>query len=272
VYGVVILNRPRTALKFLRTLDSKHLDFFVDYVKTICLGRGISVQHAVHILSRCTGIVNLACWIIPDSYSTAVLAPIISRLGLRRLSLNQKALPGLDQYQPRDCTLAFRSITHLDIVNHWALWSTSGLAALPRLTHIAFRYWACGSVAIALRNILSGCTALQVLVLLTHNLIMNAALELLDHESLDDPRVVVMSYSKDMQHWETLVRGEPDLWAQAEEIVMAQRSRLSAVCLFSVHPSRLIKFSRIRTFTHLSLKESIDVCHMTHFVYLSIAA
>lgn len=237
MYKVVILNQPRVASNFLRTIDSKPASFFAQHVKTLCLARGVTVEQAMRIMAVCTGVSNLACWCIPQEYSAALL-PLITKLALRRLSLTHKALPGSDKPEEHGFDLpAFQNITHLDIVNHWSLWNTAGFDALPRLTHIAFRFWARGSVARALRNILTSCTSLKVLVLLTHDLIMDAAVEFLEREGLDDPRIAVVPYSKNIQYYEALGRGEPDLWAAAEENVTKQLVRVpSSKFIASTNP------------------------------------
>lgn len=225
LYGVVVLDRPAVALKFIQALDTRPAEFFIHHVKSLCLARGISVKQALRILSTCTGLIRLACWTIPNSYASATLLPAISKLGLRQLSLNQKAIPGLENptFYSYDLNIpSFRDITHLDIVNHWALWSTSVFDSLPRLTHVGFRFWSSRTVAMALRNILSRCALLKVLALLTPDGIAPAAVHFLQHEGLVDPRLVVMSYSRDIQYWEGLERGEPDLWAQAEKIAQIQ--------------------------------------------------
>lgn len=48
-----------------------------------------------------------------------------------------------------------------------------------------------------------------------------------EYDPPDDPRIVYLPYPDAVPDWEAPVRGQPDIWSRAEEMVLIQRMRQS---------------------------------------------
>jgi hypothetical protein len=254
MYETVVLDHPNSGTQFLRSLDAKaasigpYLGTHSSVnVRTLCLGRGVSVQQAATILRRCSkSLTNLALSIQPESHASSVLLPIIRNElpRLRKLSISHKVLVPNSSKSQRHAVSGSRphvpsghgfssNVTHLDFTDPWALCQADGTLDLDpslatSITHLAFRFWAKESAGLCLRNILSSTGALseafpnlRMVVLLVHETTSPSVVsEFLRREGLkDEKRIVVMTYGKDMDYWKALRRGEDDLWTRAEEMI-----------------------------------------------------
>lgn len=210
--------------QFLRTMDSKPANFFQAHVKRLCLTIHVKPQTAARILSVCTGVHSLACWVdFRSSNLFAVFPSLITALPLRRLSIDVGHLIGLLGSQP----IWLSSLTHLDVI-FWASIEDSGsiipgLDSLLILTHLAFNVELQRISATSLSTIISACPHLEVLVIIVDEDAEDV--EGADESVLDDPRIVYLPYPNAVPDWEAPVRGQPDIWSRAQEIVRIQRTR-----------------------------------------------
>ncbi|EIW75032.1 hypothetical protein CONPUDRAFT_85699 [Coniophora puteana RWD-64-598 SS2] len=248
LYSTIVLRHAGHTARFLACLHQRtqYRAFAASRIASLCISQRVPLSLAQHVLSLCTGTSNVALWVAPNTDAPKVLEPLLDKMPLRRMSVNLSTLlvhPGASggggeggtavgdeggAEVKRPYGLAthplFARLSHLDIVNHWALWtSTLGLERLPNLTHVSFRFWARGNVGAALRLLLGECERLEVLVLLSDKVVVPMAQKYLESEGVCDPRVVVMLYTSDAESWEELQRGGMGAWEKAERIVRWRR-------------------------------------------------
>ncbi|KAF9219834.1 hypothetical protein BS17DRAFT_788481 [Gyrodon lividus] len=226
VYKTVVLRGPGHAYQFMSTLVNRSPEFAKLHVKALCVRPQIPRSLTVQLLTLCSGVESLALWVPSQSEGPAEIINILSSLPLRFLSINLTAItnatchpvPVLHNHP------IFEHLTHLDIVNHWVLWTSSlGIEHLPHLTHVAFRFWSRGSVNAALSLILKESPRLRVLVLLADSVVVPGARHYLDREGIRDDRVVVMKHTRDADEWESMERESEGMWQRAESIIRWRR-------------------------------------------------
>ncbi|KAH0834224.1 hypothetical protein J3R83DRAFT_11538 [Lanmaoa asiatica] len=225
VYKTVLLRGAGHAVRFLGALTNyRSPEFAKSHVKALCIRPSIPLSLTIQLLTACSGLESLALWILPQT-DTADLIDLISSLPLTFLSLNIRSI--LPPSHPKSVLRnhpAFVNITHLDIVNHWVLWTSSlGIEHLPFLTHMAFRFWSRGSVNTALSTILQQSPKLRVLVLLADYVVIPEAREYLEKQGIRDIRVVVLKHTRDADEWELMERDSVSMWQRAECIVRWRR-------------------------------------------------
>ncbi|KAJ7762392.1 hypothetical protein DFH07DRAFT_814215 [Mycena maculata] len=143
-YESVTISHSRSVDKFLTLIQSKPTGFFTRIVKALCLVCSVGASPAFDILSHCTTVQRLACFVDLHHQSQSVpsLPLLIGRLPLRRLSIES------DHFLCLTATTSTWSenLTHIYLV-FWGPLSpsdTSRLAQsinrLPRLTHLALDF------------------------------------------------------------------------------------------------------------------------------------
>jgi hypothetical protein len=129
LYATITLRKGQSS-NFIRLIDSR--PEIASYVRTICLTT--PHDHVVRVLSECTRIVNIACWV----FLLTRLFYLVETYQPRRLSTSLTYLIGL--YPPFDHPF-FSNITHLELTDSWGIWvNWVALQELPRLTHIALDF------------------------------------------------------------------------------------------------------------------------------------
>lgn len=218
VYKTVVLRNPKQAYLFLEALSRRPPEFPSLHVKSLCLQPLLPHGVCNKLLRICTGLESLALWVPSHSGTTAELITLLSSLPLTFLSINLTAV--LSPKHPKPLLQnhpVFARITHLDVVNNWALWISSlGAESLPCLTHIAFRFWARGSID---TRILKESAKLKVMILFSDAMVIPSARRHLEKEGICDVRVVVMEHTRDADEWEIMKRDGETLWQRAERIV-----------------------------------------------------
>ncbi|EGO28780.1 hypothetical protein SERLADRAFT_434679 [Serpula lacrymans var. lacrymans S7.9] len=287
IYSTIIIDSGSMSTLLLRTLSPSHDDekkgqashsrarTIASRINTLVLPRSTPLAVAEQLVPLCTNLQTLACWVSPTDGSAMKLEHVLrdrereadktvritgSKMKtLTHASINLTTFLGSPPNSPSglsSTSLPFLShLTHLDIVNHWAMWtlpiSTASYAeheqgphpllSLPCLTHVAFRYWARGSVGAVLER----CKALRVIVLRVENVVWGLAKERLRKEGVrwvgsgwesveecdalaedrmqgggsrnkESIRVVVMHHRSDLDEWERVQRGEEGMWERAE--------------------------------------------------------
>ncbi|TFK69457.1 hypothetical protein BDN72DRAFT_959531 [Pluteus cervinus] len=116
----------------------------------------------------------------------------------------------------------YQRLTHLDLLeaHDWETWSAF-LTQLPCLTHLALDYMR-GTMV---HNTLRECKNLQALLLVMEDRSMKEVCR----EEVDDmweihidEKAVVISV-RGLDHWLSSVRGEVDMWALADRVIMERR-------------------------------------------------
>jgi len=213
IYSMVTLG-PREAALFLRTIRSKPRQFFATHVKRLCLFFGVNASEAAGIIGACAGVRELAFWVAGFTriHST------ISRLPLRRLSIEfSHFVELLKQSTDLGHHAWSRELTHLDIIfsSGDELPPIPGVDGLPSLTHLSLWNSIGKSFKTSIASILSKRNLLYVLLICIGRIPS-------DQDTFGDPRVVYLSRPDVARDWEAPVRGLPDMWSRAEEIVRGQ--------------------------------------------------
>ncbi|KAJ7483342.1 hypothetical protein FB451DRAFT_1234162 [Mycena latifolia] len=221
IYETVTLSNQDICDKFLRTLDSRPAQFFMDNVKSLCVPGDIEPLVAERVLKACQGVVNLAIWLPPQH---APLLPFVCLLRPKRLSINVCALYG-SGCEPNFAHPFFSNVTHLELVD-WAGWATSIHIEhlFPHLTHLAldFDCFTEGSTT-RIHEILASCRSLVLCLGLVSN--DPTMIVVSDHvANIGDPRLVILSESDVLENWEASLRDGTDasVWAFGEGIVAAK--------------------------------------------------
>ncbi|KAJ7664939.1 hypothetical protein B0H17DRAFT_1211087 [Mycena rosella] len=136
-YRFVIITSENAA-KFLPLLDSpRYQGFFPRAVRTLCLQYEVKPEQAFRILSECTGVQVLACWVEECRNNSWDLSLHLSRLPLRRLFIDFSRFSNI----PFAPSTWLSDLTHLDVYFWWGrpvFPETLGqsVSRLPRLTHV----------------------------------------------------------------------------------------------------------------------------------------
>ncbi|KAJ6536433.1 hypothetical protein DFH09DRAFT_1042847 [Mycena vulgaris] len=218
-----------TARALRALIPAKGADFFRERVRHIRFWGAFSALEIIQVLSVCTNVVELSCWMVSQSAS---LLPHLERLPLQRFSGPLRGLfpraSGIDFAHP-----LFERITHLDLRDSvlgdyswghesWGDRGWGGLARLPRLTHLAFD----GQSIVTSndehigRNILQGCRALQAIVLVYEKRYQFERLVPPLAALGADPRFIMMVVVRDVRgDWERGVQWGADFWGRAETLI-----------------------------------------------------
>lgn len=166
LYEVVDLQARKNAVQFMESAESKPI--LASYVKTLRIHPSVGYWQARRVLSVCTMLTDLACWI-----SEPRLRPFLASQRPGRLSFMPSGLSYATENSQPDFESSFYSqVTHLHFTDRWELWVTwAGFHLLPNITHIAFVYDDTSvsddtRVVSAIRGILARCPLLKICVLL----------------------------------------------------------------------------------------------------------
>ncbi|TFK64836.1 hypothetical protein BDN72DRAFT_846246 [Pluteus cervinus] len=178
----------------------------------------------VTILELCPNLQEFALWVNPNDNDVSSLQPVLSKLSLRRLSINPLALFSVPRFLDIHAQhLMFRSVTHLDLLQDAKAWEEiSGLAALPSLTHLALSDGITYSI---ISDVVRWCDRLKVIVVVVQASVDSSEDEDKDSAVLtsietgcDDLRVVAFECAF-VRDWELGATGGRDIWVKAEEVV-----------------------------------------------------
>ncbi|KAJ7939759.1 hypothetical protein B0H13DRAFT_1850530 [Mycena leptocephala] len=170
--------------------------FLRDHVRHVCFFESHETEIVRELLAVCTATVDLA---IPGNGG---LLSTMDPLPLQRLSVDIHKL--FSTFGVVNFRRSFLSnITHLDLrdsnTDAWEWWS--GLASLPRLTHLH-------------------CPSLEVLVVLCSEKIQTQFRPV----ELPDLRLVMMWVGEWYADWEQGVRGGENYWARADAVIRTRRA------------------------------------------------
>ncbi|KAF9065936.1 hypothetical protein BDP27DRAFT_1331317 [Rhodocollybia butyracea] len=222
IYETVVLDLPssRTAA-LLRTIEAKPAEFFTRRIKRLYLSYSVTPAEAGRILSVCTGLTQLTCWVQHqhDGWLLRYLNPT-SLSHLTRLSIKL------------DMTNYTKNLTHLDIVlppplNSGTLIDWEALIALPHLKHLIIGDLFPSEhmyLIPVLRQLLHSGPALEVLAIITNESAMRGALE---SENFDDSRMLIIprfNWPFDLPtYWKKLYTSELDGWEPSADKVKKQQ-------------------------------------------------
>ncbi|KAJ7771383.1 hypothetical protein DFH07DRAFT_914109 [Mycena maculata] len=217
-YEMVSIDSKEHAAKFISLIDSnlKPPGFFTA-VKTLCLPYDVKAAQAYIILSACTAVQQLACWVkytdVPD------IPLLLSQCPLRRLSIEFTHFSNI----PATPSTWILSLTHVELV----IWvedlppaELSTLSRLPSLTHVALPFRHMGSAHAVV--VLSSCPSLQVLTFIVQNSEFTVP-----EEYEFDPRIVLQDDpdpGDGTADWEAPYFGLSDIWSRAEDIVQQRKA------------------------------------------------
>ncbi|KAF7346362.1 hypothetical protein MSAN_01864000 [Mycena sanguinolenta] len=216
-YEMVTITNRVEAHKFFDLVNWKSQDFFAHAVKATCITYYVPADEASRILSVCSNVQQLACW-VPWEKSPD-LPQLLSRLPLTHLSIEVGHFLNI----PRSQSTWFLGLTHLDLI--W--WSSSprttspNLGELPNLTHVSLS----GAGRSEARSVCLNCASLQVLLILT---IPRWETE---EEYTFDARIVLAAgdFAEDgdvVEIWKHGVWGRPgSIWAYAEDILLERKQK-----------------------------------------------
>ncbi|KAJ7760782.1 hypothetical protein B0H14DRAFT_3511012 [Mycena olivaceomarginata] len=235
VYPCLAFSRVNNWDRLKHIVATKPRDFLARHVKSICMPlHTVTMQEASEILSACTGVERLACWInhmagealaIPQSIP-------IQGLALSRLSIELSHFLCL----PADLPHTHASLTHLELVyweehaEHYP--ATLDLARFPYLTHLALRNEALRfqwPLQLA-RSMKDSCGRLKVMVLVDFEV---GSAEMV-RRALSDVRAVVVLSQVVLHDWEPMAKtfpewslrlGKGDMWARGEDIIRRNMPR-----------------------------------------------
>ncbi|KAJ7110363.1 hypothetical protein C8R43DRAFT_165615 [Mycena crocata] len=214
-YELVKITSESNADKFLNLITLKPPGFFANAVKALCLVYRIKPEQAHAIISACTGVQQLACWVNQTN------AP--QHLPLRYLSIEFRHFLNI---LPTSAWLS--SLTHLHLV-FWAfqpgveneqlarLNLSRALPALPRLTHLA-NHSRMANPTYA-KAVCASCPALEIFIIVNNTMSENATVS--DSYSFDD-RIAVIDLHEVAEvadDWEDAYFGRASMWNRAEDII-----------------------------------------------------
>jgi hypothetical protein len=222
MYHTIILPSETRACRLLNSLHSRPA-FASANIKSMCFYDTVQLATAAEVIQLCSGIDDLALWVFPagDRHIElpVFLLDALDRLPLSRLSIRLSAVFCTANSMPFLPSIPlFSKITHLELMDGWVLWgSPIGIHCLTQLTHISLRMFPDQTAPALLQTILAECTLLQVLILRVTEKVDKVDEWLLEHEGLDDLRIVVTT----KKH--LVSDGIPSLWEYGDCITNLMR-------------------------------------------------
>ncbi|KAJ7468006.1 hypothetical protein FB451DRAFT_386590 [Mycena latifolia] len=238
MYHCLVFSRANNWGRLKRISEFKPPGFLAKHVKSICMPVStVSMRDALEILSVCTGVERLACWISHRAGANTIgaiafpQAISVQNLALRRLSMELSHFLSL----PADLPTLQTHLTHLELI-YWEghaeqYPATVDLSRFSRLTHLALRsdavrfHWPLETVSSMKRT----CPRLEVLVLLDYVLGASDAVR----RGLNDHRAVLVISEVALHDWEPgatklheweVRMGKTDMWARGEDIIRRNSS------------------------------------------------
>ena len=222
-------------------------EFFATHVKSLCCANFISAADVAQILSVCTGITRLACWITIPNYGmegkrlSLLSTAILSRLP-QRLSMHLRVLT-FPNDDPSFRFATLRSLTHLSVrdpLSTWIKWSWNGIENLSALSFLSLdargfqvRYEDAMSRVIC--RVLSSCVNLRACVLMIQPLLESERRSTSEGDrdyirrvGRGDPRLVARIPPDYFMDWEAHSNGCDDIWDIAERIAECEKRKRCA--------------------------------------------
>ncbi|TFK74632.1 hypothetical protein BDN72DRAFT_955630 [Pluteus cervinus] len=140
LYRNVILKEINMARQFIHTLNRRPREFFLTYVRGLCLPYSVTNEEATQILKACANVSALSFWVFADQVMDPTL-DAICQLPLTVLGMRLEAFNGTLLEEPEISKMPYRNITHLDIYDDksvWLSWTWEGWDAFTALTHLTF--------------------------------------------------------------------------------------------------------------------------------------
>ncbi|KAJ7250834.1 hypothetical protein B0H12DRAFT_1234280 [Mycena haematopus] len=222
-YEAITIKSSAEADKFFELVNWKSHDFITNAVKALCITYHVSAIDASRILSVCSNVRQLACWVAWEK--SPHLPQLLSSLHLNQLSIEIGHFLNI----PLSPSTWFLGLTHIDLI-WWADSpapdTPSTLGRLPNLTHIALS----GTGRSEAESVCLSCASLQVLLVIQIQEEWDS-FEATEDEYEFDARIVVapsdFSRGDSNENWEDVVFRRPkNMWAYAENIVL-QREALA---------------------------------------------
>lgn len=170
---------------------AQHKPHLSTLVKNLYIHPTVGYWQARGVLSECTTLETLECWVTDPR-----LRPLLASQRMKRLSIMLSGLSfDTEEVSPNFYEPFYTQITHLHFTDHWSSWTTwSGYQCLPNLTHIAFLYdetSLSNDVAVvgALRHVLASCPTL-IMCLLQHLYPLSQAFN-----AIEDSRFLVVRFA-----------------------------------------------------------------------------
>ncbi|KAJ7489305.1 hypothetical protein FB451DRAFT_686637 [Mycena latifolia] len=215
-------------------MRAKPASFFRDSVRHIFLNSSAwSVDEVYALLRLCP---RLESFYTTGEFSTPAMLPVLR--GMLQMSKWGGPLEQLfGTYSAIDLSQSFfRNITHMDlfdVAHNGDVRISSGLAALPALTHLCLN----NNVGVDfLRRVLEDCTRLQILVHLWNPYYSEPAREIATNPPVSDVRFVVGVFLNYWDDWEVGARGGTDFWVAADAFVARKRrGEIEASCYWLEH-------------------------------------
>ncbi|KAJ6508745.1 hypothetical protein C8R45DRAFT_1069386 [Mycena sanguinolenta] len=216
-YEMVTITDQAEAHKFFELVDRKSQGFFAHAVKSLCIAYHVPADDAPRILSVCSNVRQLACWVRWES--SPDLPQLLSNLPLIQLSIEIGHFSNI----PHTQSTWFLDLTHLELI--W--WSNSSrtspnLSFLPNLTHVSLS----GAGRSEAQSVCHTCASLQVLLILSIP-------RWEEEEYTFDARIIVapddLSEAGDvLENWKDAVSGRPgSMWAYGENVVWERKEKLN---------------------------------------------
>jgi hypothetical protein len=205
----------------MRTFDSKPASFFAKHVKHLCLDEYVPLADGMRILSACTSVEDLVCWM--NTTFTPSDLPLKFPSQPKNLSINPALFIGNSGRLDFGSSM-FRFTSHLEVVNisPTPLSDFSSLDLMPNLTHLALAFldtYGSAEVPRTVNHALSSCKSLKILVLVipdrSHRLYLHQY-DSIDGVDSQDPRILLLPYDFSIWDWKQGAQGKPDFWAVAE--------------------------------------------------------
>lgn len=212
MYRTVVLASEARACLFVDSLRSRPVFASVN-VKSLCIRGMVQLTTAVEVIQLCSGIVDLALWILPEGDHDMLdhLLDALNKLPLSRLSIHLSTVFRRTDMPFLPSISLFSKVTHLDLLEGWVLWgSPIGIHCLTQLTHISLRLFTD-------RIILADCIHLKVLVLRVTEEVGRVEKWLQEHDGLDDHCIVVTAKSS-RDTWNCRTSDGMSLWQYGDYI------------------------------------------------------
>jgi len=226
MYNTVILTSETLACRFVDSLRFRPA-FASTKVRSLCLDGTVQLATATEIVRLCSGVKDLALWILPRGDTPIVpdlqnLLDALNLLPLSRLSIHLSTIFRRTASPFLPSIPLFSKITHLELLDGWVLWSSAtGIQCLAQITHLSLRLVSIHHTAPALlQQILTNCVHLQVLALRVTNGVQVRDVDkwLVENEDLDDPRIIVTTKTPH-DTWDNGMSDGMGPWKYAEYIM-----------------------------------------------------
>ncbi|KAJ7455922.1 hypothetical protein B0H11DRAFT_2217820 [Mycena galericulata] len=200
-YEFVTILSKRGANRFMELVPSKPPGFFAATVKALCLTYSVPAAQAFDVLSECSGLHRLACWIDHSKSPELDFPLLVSQFSLTELSIELEHFLNLP-----DSSACFSDLTHV------------------HLTHVAL---ALGTdhLTEAFKAVFTGCPSVQVFMI-TYSDNSSERREQLAKDCSFDVRTVVADRATvtPIADWENVNLSQENMWTYAEGIIALRKA------------------------------------------------